>query len=223
MRFFIGLYLICLNVSIYANENIYFSKGIIKGNGLVLTKIESNNCYIFNNGKVNSVLLAGPKDRSYFYFPCGAIIFSKKVSVNNSDYYIVNVSVRTSPQESSEFVRVVKEQDNDLIDENKLSYNINSCFSLEGGYSLLDISYLSYLISNKDKLDKICDENLGQIVVGKKTNLYNFSHKKNYKKGYLIKGDKVTASKYMAVNGEFWLYVSFGEEVKRWMKMNDIF
>lgn len=220
MRFFIGLYLICFNVSVYADENINFSKE----SGVVLAKIESNSCYIdmFNNRKVKSLLLAGPEDRSYFYFPCGAIVFSKKLNVNNDEYYVVSVRVRTSPQESSEFVRVVRVQYHDLIDENKLSYSINSCFSLEDSYSLLDISYLSYLISNKDKIDKVCDEDLGEIVLNKKINIYNFFNKNFSKKGYLIKDDKVKALRYKFVKGEFWLYISYGDRVKKWIKMNDI-
>lgn len=213
--------MICFNVIIYADENITFSKE----SGVVLTKIESNSCYIdmFNNRKVKSLLLAGSEDRSYFYFPCGAIVFSKKLNVNNDEYYVVSVRVRTSPQESSEFVRVVRVQYHDLIDENKLSYRINSCFSLEDSYSLLDISYLSYLISNKDKIDKVCDEDLGEIVLNKKINIYNFFNKNFSKKGYLIKDDKVKALRYKFVKGEFWLYISYGDRVKKWIKMNDIF
>ncbi|MBJ9958441.1 hypothetical protein [Acinetobacter courvalinii] len=206
---------------VYANKNTFY-----KGEeGPALTKIESNSCYIymFNNGKVKSILLAGPEDRSYFYFPCGAIVFSKKLNVSNDEYYVVSVRVRTSPQESSEFVRVVRVQYHDLIDENKLSYRINSCFSLEDSYSLLDISYLSYLISNKDKIDKVCDEDLGEIVLNKKINIYNFFNKNFSKKGYLIKDDKVKALRYKFVKGEFWLYISYGDRVKKWIKMNDIF
>lgn len=208
-----------LNYIVYANNVVDFSKE----NGVVLTKVDSNSCYIYDSNKLDYILLAGPSDKSYFYFPCGGVIFNKKVSVNNINYYVVNLKVRTSPQESTDFIRVVKLDGQNLIDEKELSYSVNSCFSLEGGYKVFDIPYLSYLIFNKDKLNSVCDESSGEVVIGRKTNLYNFLNKKFSKKGYLIKDDKVVVSRYMSVDGEFWLYVSYDEKVKRWVKMNDIF
>jgi hypothetical protein len=169
--------------------------------------------FISGNQKI---LLAGPEEGTYFFFPC--FHFESKYEAKTpKKYFVSELLLAPTPRENAIYVRAIEMLNNKKFKDDKdLSYLLGLCIPLKkGGNEQL----ISTILKNKENYKKLCDMESGYLTLDKKTFFYDRKNNQfSIRKSYLIKGDKVAVSDYFFEKNILWLFVSYNDSTKKWIQ-----
>lgn len=194
--------------------NFIFLKQSTANIDVSYSKTENECFFVGGNQKI---LLAGPKEDTYFFFQC--VRFESKYEVNTPErYFVSELLLAPTPRSYGKYVRAIEMLNNNKFkDDKELSYLLGGCIPLKKGENK---TLISFLLKNKENYKKLCDIENGYITLDKKSFLYDRKNNQFLiKKSYLIKDDKVTVLDYIFEKNVLWLFVNYNNSTKNWVQL----
>ena len=205
---------LCFVVALASLNILFINKNLANTDFSYSVDDKKNEC-IFSRGN-QKILLAGGQEKTYFFFPCFSFKDTYEVKTPSKNYFISELLLAPTPRNNAIFLRSIEKIGNNFTDNTDLSYLLMSCIPLKKEHNR---QLVSYLLNNLESYKKTCNMDNGYITLDKKTFLYE--RKNNHfliRKSYLIKGDKVTVSDYIFENNALWLFITYNDSTKKWIK-----